>query len=80
MKLHITLEINNYLLSYLEEILGSKAYTVSNGSYFPISQTGACAWIIATRDGAEWIKGVESSLDAKKTKTHTVVSLVDRLS
>ena len=41
----------------LDEILGSKAYAVSDGSYFPTSQTGACSWILATRDGSEWLKG-----------------------
>ena len=39
------------------EILEDKAYAVSDGSFFPTSQTGACAWIISTRDGSEWIKG-----------------------
>ena len=39
------------------EILESKAYAVSDGSYYPTYQTGACAWILATRDGSEWIKG-----------------------
>ena len=33
-----------------EEILESKAYAVSDGSYYLISQTGACAWTVATRD------------------------------
>ena len=39
------------------ELLMGKAYAVSDSSYFPISQTGACAWIVSTRDGTEWIKG-----------------------
>ena len=39
------------------EILESRAYAVSDGSYYRTSQTGACAWIISTRDGSEWIKG-----------------------
>ena len=39
------------------EILTGKAYAVSDGSYFPTTQTGACAWIVSTRDGAEWFKG-----------------------
>ena len=39
------------------EILAGTSYAVSDGSYFPSSRTGACAWILATRDGGEWIKG-----------------------
>ena len=39
------------------EILEDKAFAVSDGSFFPTSHTGACAWIISTRDGSEWIKG-----------------------
>jgi hypothetical protein len=39
------------------EILESKAYAVSDGSYYPTYQTGVCAWILATRDVSEWIKG-----------------------
>ena len=39
------------------EILEGRAYAVSDGSFFPSSQTGACAWIVSTRDGLEWFKG-----------------------
>ena len=39
------------------DILEGQAYAVSDGSYFPSAQTGACAWIVATRDGTEWVKG-----------------------
>ena len=38
-------------------ILEGKAYAVSDGSYFPTTSTGACAWIVATSDGTQWIKG-----------------------
>ena len=30
---------------------------MSNGSFFPLTKTGSCAWIIATPDGQEWISG-----------------------
>ena len=39
------------------EILQGQAYAVSDGSFFPDSRTGACAWIVSTRNGLEWIKG-----------------------
>ena len=39
------------------ELLQGRAYAVSDGSYFPTSKTGACAWIISTRNRQEWIKG-----------------------
>ena len=39
------------------EILQGQAYAVSDGSFFPTSRTGACAWIVSTRGGQEWIKG-----------------------
>ena len=38
-------------------IVEGKAYAVSNGSYFPTTSTCACAWIVATLDGTQWIKG-----------------------
>ena len=31
--------------------------THPNGSFFPLTNTGSCAWIIATHDGQEWIYG-----------------------
>ena len=39
------------------DILKGKSYAVSDGSFFPTSRTGACAWIVSTRGGQEWIKG-----------------------
>ena len=30
---------------------------MSDGSYFPLQQVGACAWVIASSDGTEWICG-----------------------
>ena len=39
------------------DLLDGKAYAVSDGSYFPTRKTGACAWIIATPDGSQWIMG-----------------------
>jgi len=35
----------------------SRLSSVSNGSYFPRYEIGACAWIIASPDGREWIEG-----------------------
>ena len=39
------------------DIIQGQAYAVSDGSFFPTSRTGACAWIVSTRGGEEWIKG-----------------------
>jgi len=44
----------NHLLLH---ILKGSAFAISDGSFFPISQTGSCAWIISTPDGSEWIQG-----------------------
>ena len=38
-------------------LLNGTAIQVSDGSYFPDYQVGACAWILATTDGEEWIEG-----------------------
>ena len=39
-------------------LLAGTAIAVSDGSFFPDSQTGACGWIIATPDNAdEWVQG-----------------------
>ena len=38
-------------------LLSGKALAVSDGSFYPIQQVGACAWIIASSDGTEWISG-----------------------
>ena len=44
--------------SYLKEcLLNGSAVGVSDGSYFPIQEVGACGWIISTPDGGEWIEG-----------------------
>ena len=39
-----------------ESIIEGSALTVSDGSYFPLTKTGTCAWIISTPDGKEWIE------------------------
>ena len=39
------------------DILQGQAYAVSDGSLFPASKAGACACIVSTKDGLEWIKG-----------------------
>ena len=41
----------------LRHLLAGTALTVSDGSYFPDEDVGACAWIIATPDGTQWISG-----------------------
>ena len=38
-------------------LLDGTAIQVSDGSYFLDYQVGACAWILATPDGEEWIEG-----------------------
>ena len=38
-------------------LLNGTTYAVSDGSYFPKSDIGAYAWIIATPDGSQWIQG-----------------------
>ena len=38
-------------------LMEGTAIIVSDGSYFPDYQVGACAWILATPDGNEWIEG-----------------------
>ena len=35
----------------------STALVVSDGSYYPNEEAGACAWTISTLDGKEWVKG-----------------------
>ena len=41
----------------LDHIIKGTAYGVSDGSYFPSTQTGSCAWIISTPNGQEYIEG-----------------------
>ena len=40
-----------------ECLMNGTALCVSDGSYFPIQEVGACGWIISTPDGTEWIEG-----------------------
>ena len=40
-----------------KHILKGSAIGVSDGSYFPFEKLGSCAWILATPDGSEFIKG-----------------------
>ena len=44
----------NHLLTH---ILQGSAYAISDGSFFPNTKTGSCAWILSTPDGTEWIQG-----------------------
>ena len=37
-------------------LIEGTAIIVSDGSFFPDYQVGACAWILATPDGDEWIE------------------------
>ena len=41
----------------LHHLLHGTALAVSDGSYFPIHKVGACAWVVATPDGTQWISG-----------------------
>ena len=41
----------------LTSLLNGSALAVSDGSYFPNERVGACAWIISSSDGSEWIQG-----------------------
>ena len=41
----------------LDHIVKGTKVGVSDGSYFPTSQTGSCAWIISTPNGQEYIQG-----------------------
>ena len=42
--------------THLKEcIINVSALAVSDGSFFPLTNTGSCAWIIATPDGQKWI-------------------------
>ena len=41
----------------LYHLLHGTALAVSDGSYFPLHKVGACAWVIATPDGSQWISG-----------------------
>ena len=41
----------------LTHLLQGTAIAVSDGSYFPLHKVGACAWIVSTPDGSEFITG-----------------------
>ena len=43
--------------SLYDHIIDGTAITVSDGSFFPHSQVGACAWILSTPDSKEWVEG-----------------------
>ena len=34
-----------------------KSLTVSDGSYYPLAEVGACSWTISTPDGKERVQG-----------------------
>ena len=40
-----------------KSIINGSALAVSDGYYFPLTKTGACAWIVFTPDGRQWIQG-----------------------
>ena len=43
---------------YLRDcIIGGTSIAVSDGSFFPLERVGACAWIVSTPDGTEWMQG-----------------------
>ena len=52
---HLSSSRNTELL--LDSIKNGKALAVSDGSFFPLEEVSSCAWIIATPDGKEWIRG-----------------------
>ena len=41
----------------LQHLIHGTAYGVSDGSFYPNTRTGSCAWIISTPDGTEYIQG-----------------------
>ena len=43
---------------YLKEcLINNTAIAASDGSYSPLERVGSCAWIVASKDGTEWIQG-----------------------
>ena len=45
--------------SLLHHIVNGSALGVSDGSFYPDVRLGACAWIVASPDGLEYILGEE---------------------
>ena len=41
----------------LQNLKEEKAIGVSDGSFFPSTKTGVCAWILASCDGKEYVSG-----------------------
>ena len=54
---HNYLESTHSTASLLEHILAGTAVAVSDGSFSPQDDEGACAWIVACPDASEWISG-----------------------
>lgn len=54
---HQYLEASDNTASLYRHLRNGTAIAVSDGSYFPDEDVGACAWIIATPTGSEWITG-----------------------
>ena len=52
---HLT--TSNSTSSLYAHITGGIELAVSDRSFFPNSQVGACSWIISSPGGMEWIKG-----------------------
>ena len=49
---------SSHSTTYLREcLINGTELGISNGSYVPIQEVGACGWIISTPDGTEWIEG-----------------------
>ena len=51
------IEASDNTSNLLSSLSHGSAIAVSDGSFFPEEQVGSCAWIIATSDGKEWIRG-----------------------
>lgn len=41
----------------MRSIINGSVIAVSDGSYYPRYNVGACAWVITLSDGDEWIEG-----------------------
>ena len=52
-----TLQASNTTSLLLQDLLNGTAVGVSDGSFFPEEEVGACGWIISSHDGQEWVEG-----------------------
>ena len=61
-----------------QHIISGTALAVSDGSYYPNEEVGACAWTISTPYGQERIQGGGGLFqDQKRTRTAIGLNLVD---